>query len=755
MFDVHGAAKVYAEFWRSSVFGPTTSDALTNRALEALAADYFYETEPADVPNFKPKFCYSGVFSNDRLSLACITLMQLNIAARLVIVVTNRGKKCSFVITTDQPAVHVLRQFFRQIEQIDEHTYLRVFDGGHHKPRQLRRFRFPELAGVGKPVPLPVSPPRFVGGSVILGDYLNQYTKKAAGPAGIPFDLLNRHTFVTGTNGSGKTNSVMKIIHEVAKRVDGVLVFDVKREYRSLAKTLNADVYGFSNDANLFTHNILKPECEPERWVKEFAHIFAQVISKYVPASGTGDIVADELDRMYRERGVYDGGTNYPHIGDLLDALEKRKASGSREGNWLASGLRVLRSLRIGATRDAFFVREGVSLKRLLEGAVVLELEGIGDPMATNLLISVLLQKIRHSIEGEHQNSVKHLLVVEEAQRIMAKGNEVTSVLTETCREIRAFGVGLVFVTQVPSEFSKDAIANVNTILVHKLVHPEDKRFAANLLGLPDDARDLIEHLPVGRAFVRANGLILAQVQEVPRPTVRDNELSVSVPNRQDVAANPAHRKSVENKVARLPADARDALLAIGRAEAVTPSGLSALLHRSHGKTSTALSRLLKTGLVAYVTANAPAGRPPSIYFLMPEGLEAFRQETESYPDREGTQHDHKQLVDAAVAALGVDRQPHKRFDILYEKDGHLLAVEVETGSNNDAYLAENLSKMLELQGHAQFVAADDRAFNRILQTCARWTFTNGKPLTLRIAFPAELPDWGRYAFRMPESITP
>lgn len=753
--DVQGSGKIYADFWKPGILTQKRSEAITNRAFEALAADYFYETEPADLPDFSPKFCYSGTFSNDRLALACVTLMQLNITARLAIVVTERGRECSFVVGANQPAVHVLRQFFRHVEQVDPETYERVLNGGHHNPRELRKFTFPDIAGVGKPLPLPVSPPSFGGGSVVLGDYLNQYTKKPAGPAGIPFELLNRHVVVAGTNGSGKTNTVMKIIHEVHDRVESVLVFDIKREYRSLAKTLNADVYGFSNEANLFTHNILKPECEPERWVKEFAHIFAQVISKHMPATGTGDVIAEELDKLYAERGIYDGGTDSPHIGDLLEALEKRNSSGSRERNWLASGLRVLRNLRIGTTKDAFFVRDGVSLNRLLEGVVVLELEGIGNPAVRDLLVSVILQKIRHVREGKDENVAKHLVVVEEAQHVLAKGNEATSVLTDTCREIRAFGVGLVFVTQVPSEFSKDAIANVNTVMVHKLVHPEDKRFAANLLGLPEEARDFIERLPVGQGFVRSNGLMLVQVHEVPRPKVWDNELSKTVPNRQDVATNVAHRKSVENKVARLSPLAKDALLAIARADAVTPSGLRALLHRSQGSVNGALSRLRSAGLVAYVTALAPNGRPPSIYFLMPEGLEAFRQETGTYPDRRGTEHDHKQLVDAAVAALGLTRLHHERFDILYEAEGEQRAIEVETGANNDDQLDANLAKMLELQGDVQFVAADDRAFNRVLQTCARWSYTNKKPLTLRVAFPAELPEWTQYTFRTEEPSTP
>jgi DNA-binding MarR family transcriptional regulator len=277
----------------------------------------------------------------------------------------------------------------------------------------------------------------------------------------------------------------------------------------------------------------------------------------------------------------------------------------------------------------------------------------------------------------------------------------------------------------------------------------------ANLLGLPEEARDFIERLPVGQGFVRSHGLMLAQVHEIPRPKVWDKELSKTVPNRQDVATSPAHRKNVENKVARLPALAKDALFTIARAEAVTPSSLRALLRRSQSSVNGALSRLMAAGLVAYRTANAGPGRPPSIYFLMPEGLEAFRQETGSYPDRVGTDHDHKHLVEAAVAALGVARLHHERFDILYEAEGEQRAVEVETGANNDDFLSENLAKMIDLQGVGQFVAADDRAYNRILQTCARWTYTNKKSLTLRIAFPAELPEWTQYTFRTEEPTTP
>ncbi len=67
------------------------------------------------------------------------------------------------------------------------------------------------------------------------------------------------------------------MIIELHKKGIPCRIFDWKRDYRDLAKKIDAVVYGFKE--NLFTFNPLKPAGEPSMWVKELANIMAEVIS--------------------------------------------------------------------------------------------------------------------------------------------------------------------------------------------------------------------------------------------------------------------------------------------------------------------------------------------------------------------------------------------------------------------------------------------------------------------------------------------
>lgn len=759
--DLDGAARIYAEFWKPGIVGRRANDEITRRAIDALSADYYLKTNEATIPEAKLPYAYSCVLWDDQFPLACNTLLQLGIKSRLVIFV-DKPLMCSLAVATDKKAIHVLRQFFKEVVPIRLAEFRRVQKGIHVRPRQLRRLSLPVLTGLSKPMPLPISVPTSEstsGDAIVLGAFLSPFGKAPAGPAKLPLQLLNKHVFVAGTTGSGKTNTVMRIVTETAPHVRGTLVFDVKREYRSLARTHGARVYNF-NERTLFTHNLLKPEGPPARWAKEFARILAEVISKFTPATGTADLVAEEIDRLYRERGVYAGSTDYPHVGDLIEALERRAAEPgtSRERNWLSSGLRVLRTLRIGSTRQAFFVREGLALERLLQGVNVVELDGIGDPTATGLLVSVLLQKIRHKLETDEHIGLRNLIVVEEAQHVLAKGQESTSVITDTCREIRSYGVGLAFVTQMPSEFSKHAVANVNTLLVHKLVHPEDKWFTASLLGLQGQSRDLLEKLDVGQALMKTDSLSMVKVEHIDRPRVRDDELSQTVPNRQEVATDFAQRGNVQRRVVDLAPLDWEVLERIADGRAVNPGAVKDELHRSQADVTASLKRLLARGLVRYKQARRETGRPPSVYFLSPMGQEAFRARHGRYPDQgHAAAANHAELVQRVVEALGVARKPDRRFDVLYEENGQDRAVEVETGANNDAQVAENLRKSIELQGEGRFVVADRTIYNRVLQVAAKHSFDSGHGLVLAIALADTLTadGWDRYRFSDRDPTTP
>lgn len=734
--EVNGWTNVYLEFWHQGFLGRVSSPELDEASLQELMLDYFVRAEPSKLSKLDLHYFYTATLRNDSLAPLCLTLQQTHTVARLRLVVRGNGK-CSFVIGTTKEAAAFLSQYFDGVQEITERQFASV-DEHLMRPKQLTKLVLPALRDVDDAFPLPFrtrcDPP--AADAVIIGEVLSPISLRPVGPATTSLADLAKHLFVAGSNGSGKTNTVMQTTIQVHGRVP-ILIFDVKREHRALAKLIDARVYGFRG-TNLCTMNLLKPPSAPDQWIKEFAAIFSEVISRNVPATGSKDVIIEELDRLFREREIYNGGRDFPHIADLAAALEERgfRTQSDREKNWIASALRVLKTLCVGSTRDAFCVTEGLALERFLEGANVIETEGIGDPAGVALVTTVLLQKLRnHFLDQYDRDKLKLLVVLEEAQNVLARGAEANSFLAAMCRELRGLGVGLVYVTQVPSEFSKHALANVNTIIAHKLVLPEDKAMMADILGLDGKQAVVLEQLKVGEAILRTSDSVLIKVPHVERPIVRDGDLQRVLAKREEVSASPAHRTEVSIRMKNLdPRDLR-LFLAIATGDAIYPTELTQKLGYGYSDTKAGLQKLTRLGLIGFRPGKRRGAKPRILYFLRPYGEEAYRALESRYPDRKTVRSpNHAELVAHVVRILGIAAESRGRFDLVY-KDGDVKrAIEVETGSNKDEQLRENVSKCIALQGYALFAVADDRTRNRVLQAAARLCFDTRQPIELRVA---------------------
>jgi len=167
----------------------------------------------------------------------------------------------------------------------------------------------------------------------------------------------------------------------------------------------------------------------------------------------------------------------------------------------------------------------------------------------------------------------------------------------------------------------------------------------------------------------------------------------------------------------------------------------------SHREVSATLGKLIGKGLVRYRPGKRGGkGKARNIHFLTPYGSEAYRAKRGQYPDRGGRSPKHADLVARVIRALGVERLPHRRFDI-HDDAGAKRGVEVESGSNNGKQLDENLAKSLEFQGEAWFVGADECVVNRVIQAAARHCFDHRIPVILNVAAIGALPEWDSFHF--------
>lgn len=750
--DISAIAAMYLQFWTRTALGKRSSTAIDAASIQALQAQYRLAISPAIVQAVPRRRYYVAAIPPDRLEPLCRSLIQIGASGQISLLVEPDGE-VSAGLAFDTPVHALLGHFANNLSAISERRYQRLRHGKHIDSWYSPSIVLPGLPGMRTLTPPDLAPmvPASAGNDVVtLGMQVNPENGLAVGPWSIPKNHLTRGTLVAGTTGSGKTNSVLQLIKEVHSDA-WIIVFDPKREYRCLQSTLNATVRSFTG-SNLLTHNLLKPEGPSDIWAKQFASILAEVIFRSNPAAGYKSVVIQELDRLYRDRGIPEGSADFPHVGHLVEALKNRAHfAPPRERGWIDSALRVLEPLGIGSARQAFHVREGQSLAGLLDGLTVIELDSIGDPDAGALLVSVLLQKLRNRQDNQPPHaSLQGLIVVEEAQHLLAQGQEATSTIATACREIRSLGIGLVLVTQLPSQFTKHALANVNTLIAHRLSLPDDANLMARFTELPDAS--LLRTLPVGTCIASMDAPVMVQVQPQVRPFLRDDQIHSNLPTRRDVATSFAQRGEVARRAARLRAHEREVLQMVLTGQAVHPTAIREALPHISSRVQSALSALIRAGFLAYCRASRDGpGAPRSIYFPLPYGEEAGRQLAGSYQDRlHGRAIPHAQAVRIVESALSAPHLASPRFDIITFLAGDHIAIEVETGSNNDTQIAANLEAMAESQELPRFVVTGQTVGNRVLQAAARMTYAGRPHLTVALAHLHDPTVWTTWRFRSP-----
>ncbi len=750
--DIDRYAKLFATVSAESMFMSNARNKLASNMQEFLqlfSSEYDFQAVEETMLEFQPAHLYTCVYHDSNLKGLIDSLMLNNVRARIILALKPASKKwlLSFFISADLDIKHVLNSFFSGVKELRPGELDKIYSGKQINPRFLKNLTLPILPGIdeisGQVLRVPSKYTFDQDNALDIGKIVHPLTGNAIIDALLPIQRINQHVGILATTGAGKTNLCYQIVIGLHENKIPVLIFDWKRDYRSLKKIIDADVYDFIGN-NLFTFNPLKPSGEASQWAKEVANIMAEVISGGAYASGSFSIYVDILDQLYREKGVYGGSTAFPTIFDILEKLEsytQRAGLSDRQKNWVASASKLFKSLAVGKTREAFSVREGVSLEEILSKPVVIELDGLGDQKAKAFFISVLLQKIRnYRMQKIDRDVLKHVIVIEEAQNCLASKNEASTTITTTYREIRSLCEGIISITQMPSELSKDAIANTNTFFVLKLVHRDDKLAACNLFGLDPKDMGIIEGLDVGTCLMKADDICLVKIPWVEKPIVNDSDIERALPQRENVSTDFARRTDVENRADDL--NERDWLVlkTIAESTAYNNTTLSQELQYSNTEVNRIVSRLINKGFVRYRMAKKRGpGRKQKIYFLFPYGEEAYRQKYRVYPDvaRIGmvdSPHTHTDMKDTLIARMGKPTVTRPRFDIVFRDGVWEHPLEIETGSNRNHQININIEKSIEEFGEAYFIVSDRRIYYAVLQLCAKHHFDQKKDFSLGIA---------------------
>ena len=160
------------------------------------------------------------------------------------------------------------------------------------------------------------------------------------------------------------------------------------------------------------------------------------------------------------------------------------------------------------------------------------------------LIVSVMARIIfeaHHRYKKETDHTLPTVLVIDEAHNFIKRYNTedenissqrlCTQIFEKIAKEGRKFGLGLVLVSQRPSELSQTVLSQCNTFLLHRIVSDRDQEMVKKLV--PDTIGEILNDLPVlpSRKAILLGWAtpipLLVEINELPenhRPKSKDSE---------------------------------------------------------------------------------------------------------------------------------------------------------------------------------------------------------------------------------------
>ncbi|WP_026667037.1 ATP-binding protein [Butyrivibrio sp. AE2005] len=358
---------------------------------------------------------------------------------------------------------------------------------------------------------------------------------------------LNMHTFITGSTGSGKSNTVYQMLNELHQdKIPFLVVEPAKGEYK--------DVFGNYSDVNVFSTNPkiaelinINPFMFPESiHVLEHVDGLVEIFSVCWPMyDAMPAFFKDAILKSYEIVGwdlgssTFDGEeVEYPDFEILAEQLneliEESDYASDIKSNYRGALITRVRSLTVGLNKYIFCSGQ-TPYKRIFDDNCVLDISRVksGETKALIMgLIVYILNEYRVDRKVANNNGLKHVTVLEEAHNLLKNTSgggdselvgKSVEMLTQTIAEIRTYGEGFIIVDQSPSSVDISAIKNTNTKIVLRTPEANDREAVGRSMGLTEDQVNEIAKLPSGVAVVYQNDWVSPVLTMIDKAPVIDD----------------------------------------------------------------------------------------------------------------------------------------------------------------------------------------------------------------------------------------
>lgn len=342
---------------------------------------------------------------------------------------------------------------------------------------------------------------------------------------------LASHTFIAGSTGSGKSNTVYQMLEKARKKnVKFLVVEPAKGEYKH--------VFGIYKDVSVFGTN---PALTPILRINPFSfpngvHVLehldrlVEIFNVCWPMyAAMPAVLKSAVEKSYKDCGwdmirsinIY-GEELYPTFADVAknikEIIDNSEFDNDNKGAYKGSLLTRLESLTNGIN-GMIFTCDEISNEALFDENVIVDLSRVGSSETKSLIMGMLVLKLQEYRMTSNAMNVElgHITVLEEAHNLLKRtsteqssesGNLIgksVEMLTNAIAEMRTYGEGFIIADQAPGLLDMAVIRNTNTKIIMRLPDQTDRELVGRAANLNADQITELAKLPCGVAAIYQN----------------------------------------------------------------------------------------------------------------------------------------------------------------------------------------------------------------------------------------------------------
>lgn len=349
-------------------------------------------------------------------------------------------------------------------------------------------------------------------------------------PVKLTQNSLSSHVFITGSTGSGKSNTIYQLLAEAKENhIKFLVVEPAKGEYKHIFGQ-EEDVCVYGTNPQLTPLLKLNPfSFTKETHILEHLDRLIEIFNVCWPMyAAMPAVLKKAVEKSYIDCGwdliksVNEFGGIYPTFADVAENIKEivdsSEYDNENKGAYKGSLLTRIESLTNGIN-GLIFSQEELSNQQLFDSNVIVDLSRVGSSETKSLIMGILVLKLQQyrMSQADMNSSLRHLTVLEEAHNLLKRTSteqvsessnligKSVEMLANSIAEMRTYGEGFIIADQAPGLLDLSVIRNTNTKIIMRLPDWSDRELVGKSANLNDDQILELARLPKGVAAVYQN----------------------------------------------------------------------------------------------------------------------------------------------------------------------------------------------------------------------------------------------------------